>query len=218
MAAIRVNVGCGATPTEGWTNLDNSLTVRLARWRRLVQVFAWARIIDSSQAAFAAIAREKTILYANAAKSLPFEKGSVDVIYSSHMVEHLDREEAARFLAACRVVLRAGGIIRLVLPDLKRIIDDYARTGDADAMVERTLLASSRRKGIVGRTHALLVGSRHHLWMYDGRSATKLLIDAGFVGATELAPGQTTIPEPGLLDLSERADESFYLEARKPVD
>jgi len=24
---LRINIGCGATPTPGWINLDNSLTV-----------------------------------------------------------------------------------------------------------------------------------------------------------------------------------------------
>jgi hypothetical protein len=29
--SLRVNIGCGQTPTEGWNNYDNSLAVRIAR-------------------------------------------------------------------------------------------------------------------------------------------------------------------------------------------
>ena len=28
--SLRVNIGCGQTPTEGWNNYDNSLAVRLS--------------------------------------------------------------------------------------------------------------------------------------------------------------------------------------------
>jgi len=63
---------------------------------------------------------------------------------------------------------------------------------------------------------ALLVGDRHHAWMYDGRSLSRLLADHGFLGPGVLAPGETTIADPGALDLCERADESVYVEARKP--
>ena len=31
-ATVRVNVGCGSSPTPGWVNFDNSLSVRAARW------------------------------------------------------------------------------------------------------------------------------------------------------------------------------------------
>jgi hypothetical protein len=30
-ANLRVNVGCGSSPTPGWVNFDNSLSVRAAR-------------------------------------------------------------------------------------------------------------------------------------------------------------------------------------------
>ncbi|HEY6786858.1 MAG TPA: hypothetical protein VI365_06065 [Trebonia sp.] len=30
---IKVNVGCGATPTPGWVNFDNSMSIRMARYR-----------------------------------------------------------------------------------------------------------------------------------------------------------------------------------------
>ena len=36
---VRINVGCGMTPTPGWTNYDNSLSVKLAR-RPILASFA----------------------------------------------------------------------------------------------------------------------------------------------------------------------------------
>ena len=29
--SVKINIGCGRTPTEGWRNFDNTLAIRLAR-------------------------------------------------------------------------------------------------------------------------------------------------------------------------------------------
>jgi hypothetical protein len=52
--------------------------------------------------------------------------------------------------------------------------------------------------------------------MYDGPSLVRLLNGEGFFGARIVPPGVTGIADPGALDLRERADESVYVEARKP--
>jgi hypothetical protein len=79
-----------------------------------------------------------------------------------------------------------------------------------------THLGLTRPAGLAGRVRAVVVGPRHHLWMYDGDSLAALLGRAGFTGATILPPGETTIGDPGQLDLKERAHESVYAEARNP--
>ena len=61
------------------------------------------------------------------------------------------------------------------------------------------------------------MGARNHAWMYDGKSLTKLLEKHGFREVTLLPAGQTTIPDPGELDLREREEETVYIEARKPA-
>ena len=75
-------------------------------------------------------------------KPLPFAAGTFDAVYHSHVLEHLPRSAAPRFLAECRRVLRPGGILRVVVPDLETIARLYlenlagAWAGDATA-VER---------------------------------------------------------------------------------
>jgi len=49
----------------------------------------------------------------------PWQPNSVDEIYSRHMLEHLDPEEANRALIAWFKVLRPGGLLRLIVPDLE---------------------------------------------------------------------------------------------------
>lgn len=56
---------------------------------------------------------------------IPLPDGCVDVIYHSHLLEHLDCEDASNFMGECSRVLRAGGTIRVVVPDLEVIAKLY---------------------------------------------------------------------------------------------
>ncbi len=47
---------------------------------------------------------------------LPFDDDSIDVIYSSHVLEHFSKCEAPKFLQRCLRILKIGGIIRVVVP------------------------------------------------------------------------------------------------------
>jgi predicted SAM-dependent methyltransferase len=160
--------------------------------------------------------RRGSIRFANAAVHIPCAAGSVAAVYSSHMIEHLDRSEARAFLTEVRRVLRPGGVVRIAAPDLSRLVSDYLATGDADTFVSGSHMGLDRPAGLRGWLRWALVGPRHHLWMYDGESLTRLLREAGFADAAVVPPGSTRIDEPGRLDLLERAAESVYVEAARP--
>jgi SAM-dependent methyltransferase len=213
---MRVNIGCGATPTEGWVNFDNSWAVRAARQPLLLHGLRLVGILGRQSLGLAAAARMENIRWANAVRQIPCPDSAADVVYSSHMIEHLDRDEARRFLAEVRRVLRPGGIVRLAVPDLGRLLDDYLGARDADEFVRRTNLTQPRPVGLLARLRAALIGPRHHLWMYDGASLSELLHLAGFAEMVVLPPGETAIANPGSLDLKERAEESVYVEAVNP--
>jgi FkbM family methyltransferase len=213
---IKVNVGCGATPTPGWVNFDNSLSVRLARHPALSAALARLRVIGSQSAYLAEITRQEKVHFANAAARIPCAGGSASVVYSSHMIEHLDRAEARKFLAEVKRVLRPGGIARLAAPDLSRLARAYLASGDADEFVAGIHMGLDRPAGLRAWAKWTLVGPRHHLWMYDGDSLVRLLHEAGFEDAATEPPGVTRIADPGVLDLRERAAESVYVEAVRP--
>ena len=63
----------------------------------------------------------------DARRGLPFADASVDVVYHAHMLEHLEADDARKFLAECHRVLRPGGIMRVVVPDLEGIAQTYLR-------------------------------------------------------------------------------------------
>jgi SAM-dependent methyltransferase len=212
----RINIGCGTTPTDGWLNFDNSLSIRLSASPTLASLLYKARLIKAQQMEFITFCQKHQIAWADATKRIPLGSDTVEVLYSSHMLEHLDRTEARLFLTEAMRVLVPGGIIRLAVPDIERRVKGYLRDGDADVFIDSTTMCVARPRSLTQRLHILLVGTRHHQWMYDGRSLCKLLAASGFAEPTCREPGQTQIPNPGPLDLREREVESVYVEATKP--
>ena len=54
-----------------------------------------------------------------------FENNSVDLIYSSHVIEYFDREEVNTLLEEWRRVIKFGGILRLAVPNFEVLANMY---------------------------------------------------------------------------------------------
>ena len=65
------------------------------------------------------------IEYWDAKQGVPFKSGSVDVVYHSHLLEHLVAEDGQILLEECFRVLKPKGILRVVVPDLESICKAY---------------------------------------------------------------------------------------------
>lgn len=215
-SGCRINVGCGSSPTQGWLNFDGSPSVLLANHPLLTKFLNVLGLLRDENKRFIGFCRGSDIRWANAAHTLPVQTGSADVLYSSHMLEHLDKQEAMEFLIEARRVLKDKGIIRLAVPDFRLMIADYETDGDADRLVSRTQLAHTRPRTLLQKLRWLFVADRsHHRWMYDANSLASLLEKAGFSYTVIQPAGRTMIPNPGDLNLREREEESTYVEARR---
>ncbi len=58
-------------------------------------------------------------------KSLPFPDDSFDAVYSSHVLEHFSPSQGEQMLRDVYRVLKAGGVCRIVVPDLEEICRCY---------------------------------------------------------------------------------------------
>jgi len=139
------------------------------------------------------------------AKGIPFADNSIDVVYHSHVLEHLDRDVATLFIREIARVLKPGGILRIVVPDFERCCRAYLVHIDAcehtdkveiekhDAYLEPVLLMSVRReahgtsqqKPLRRFIENLLLGDARkrgetHQWMYDRFNLESLLRSNGF--------------------------------------
>lgn len=196
---LRVNIGCGIDAAPGWYNIDNSPTIWLSRVpgaRRLFRTPAWPRSVHRR----------------NALKGLPFGNETVDFIYSSHTLEHFTYEQSLGLAKECFRVLRPGGILRVVVPDLELIVRDYLGDSDSSAshrFIERLLLSHSWRD--------FLHPGAHHNQMFDARSLLAMLTAAGFKNAYRSRFGESKIPGLLEVELEQRQSESLYVEAEKRI-
>jgi len=216
----RLNVGCGQSPVPGWYNYDNSITVRLARlpdW--LLSIIAFMLRLAGMGGAvnweFMAACRAKDIRYAQASR-LPHADGSVDAIYSCHMFEHLDAVDASAFLAECRRVLKRDGVLRLVVPDTGFEASNVTLKGlPWHVFVARLDAYTERQRGLREKIKFMIVGFRGHYAWYNPEALANTVRAKGFSDVRLLEFGETTIPEPGQLDLAERGVGNIWLEARQ---
>jgi predicted SAM-dependent methyltransferase len=212
----RLNVGCGQSPTPGWINYDNSLSARVSGVPLVLSMAERLRLLTNQQREFMRFAQSHDIRYADVVSRIPEADRSVDALYTSHMLEHLDKDDALAFLREARRVLVPGGVLRIAVPDVRYHVDRYVRDGDADGLVARLYMTRERPKTFMQKVLYQIVGDRQHQWMYDGASLCRLVASAGFEAPEIVPAGTTTIPEPGELNLSERSPESVFVEARNP--
>jgi hypothetical protein len=116
----------------------------------------------------------------------PVAPGSVDAIWSSHNLEHLQRHEVPLALAEFLRVLRPHGFLLLTLPDLRQVarlvvedrLEDQAYTSLSGPITPLDM--------IFGHTPSLACGNRFmaHRTGFTARTLQKLLIEAGFAEIT----------------------------------
>ena len=209
-------MGCGQTPTKGWRNFDNSFSIFLSRTPFLPILLYKLRLLAESQYQFIKFCRLNRIEYCDATKRLPIADGSADVFYSSHMIEHIDKADVTKVLKEVRRVLCPGGIIRLTVPDLRKLAEQYVESRDADKFISSMLLCQPIPRKIIQRLKFMLFGNRNHQWMYDAESLCRILTSHGFLKSSSMPSGETRIKNHEPLDLKERETGSVYVEAENP--
>ena len=212
---LKVNIGCGSTPTEGWKNFDNTPAIKLAHSPFKFWILKLFGLINPSQIENVEWNKENKILFADATKRLPLSDSSAECIYSSHMFEHLSRDEAILFLKDALRVLDNGGVLRISVPDLRYFINNYIANKDADEFMSKMFVSAPSLNLLRQKFILFFVGYRHHQWMYDGASLSKLMLESGFKDAIVQDAGETCIKNFIGLNLFEREEESVYVEAIK---
>ena len=81
---------------------------------------------------------DPSVLPVDINNGLPFPADTITVCYSSHLLEHLDKNGARFFLVECMRVLKSEGVIRLAVPDMEGIASEYLRLLDVVATGDKT--------------------------------------------------------------------------------
>lgn len=114
---------------------------------KLVNLGCGGRFHDS-WSNFDFVSHGDSVIAHNLYESLPLDDASVDVVYSSHVLEHFPKRYAVHFLRECFRVLKKDGVLRIVVPDLEQIVRNYlhflelSKGGDrvAEAKYDWTML------------------------------------------------------------------------------
>jgi predicted SAM-dependent methyltransferase len=61
-------------------------------------------------------------MWMDAARQFPFAGETFHYVYSEHMIEHVSYEKGSHMLRECYRVMRRGGVIRIVTPNLSAIL------------------------------------------------------------------------------------------------
>ena len=185
-ATTYVQYGCGLSAPQGWLNFDASPTLRVQR----LPLAGFLRVPGGP--VFPANVR-----YGDIVKGLPVEASSCRAVYCSHVLEHLSLNDFRAALVNTRAVLAAGGIFRLVVPDLRtvaqRYVEDPSDTAASRFMTETFLGVAERPRGVGGFLRSWL-GNSHHLWMWDYPSLSRELATAGFKDVRPARVGDSAEP------------------------
>jgi predicted SAM-dependent methyltransferase len=149
---------------------------------------------------------------ADCARPLPFRDGAVAFIHCEDLLEHLDLAGGKTLLAECFRILRPGGVLRLLTPDLERLIRSVYERRDP-----RHLRWCAERLSADGPCEALNMHLRmngEHRFVYDGPRLREILGALGFsVGRVRW--NRSSHPELRFLDLRDFG-LNLFLEATKP--
>jgi len=168
----------------------------------------------------------KDVMMLDATASYPFESDSFDFVYSEHMIEHLPYDAALKMLKECHRVLKPGGVIRIVTPDLAKILNIYPQP--KDSLGERYLdwMSTTFTPGVSENQTTHVVNSFFRLWghqfLYDAGTLTTTLIKCGFTNIGKHELGTSHHIEMQKLENTKRYPEgllhyeSICFEASKP--
>ena len=130
--------------------------------------------------------------------------GSVGEIYSRHMIEHLDPNDARRTLARWAELLGPGGVLNVIAPDL----EFHARQLLGTATSKFPSQWDHAMAGFYGWREESRGGDREdaHRWGYTESSLAHVLTEAGFERVVRLLSGPDS--EPWHLNMMARRPES----------
>jgi len=134
--------------------------------------------------------------YFNALNPLPINDQTIARINAEHFLEHLEYDDAVRFLNECYRVLTIGGTMRIVVPDAERYMRAYV--GDETEFFDRLKnLGGSAdplpTKGAI--CNQMFQMSGHHRFAWDFETLEYSARRIGFKAITRSHQNDESVPD-----------------------
>lgn len=197
---MKLHLGAFDQGVKGWTNTDITPHIWVSKIPLLSFILFKLGLIPRSRYDQHLQGVFKQLKYLNLCKPLPYPDNSVEVIFSSHVFEHLFLDEVEKLINECFRVLKPGGICRVVVPDLEKIMalynakDPRKFIGDIYEVATRSAVKNS-----------------HHC-AFTGAFLTRLFAEAGFSSVKVLSYRVGSCPD---IDQLDNRPDSLFFEAVK---
>jgi predicted SAM-dependent methyltransferase len=198
---VKVNLGCGLSVAPGWINIDGSLNALVAGLP--ASTHPWTYRLSGSRQFYSLCFYRQTLasnwfVHHNLKYGIPLATGVADFIFCSHFLEHLDREAGEKLLRECRRVLKRGGTLRIIVPDLEYAWELYRRDEKRKMLHDFFFVEEE-------------AAFSRHRYAYDYAMLSSLMKTIGFSDVRRCEYRQGTTPDLETLD--NRPEYSLYVEA-----
>ncbi len=228
---IILNLGCGTKTSDQCVNIDWSLYTVLKK-NPVLRSMAWPFLNRVRRDRLSALS--KNSVSHNLKNGIPFGNDTVDTVYHSHLMEHIDRCDIDLFLSEIHRVLKPAGIHRICVPDLEQLVSAYIRNYESCENSRVTISAhddyvaaiceqcvrkesyATRNQPVIRRyLEKIFLGDARrrgetHQWMYDRFNMYSVLDEAGFRDIRVMSYNNSNIPDWKTIGLETKPDGTVY--------
>lgn len=137
------------------------------------------------------------------------DNDSYDIVFSSHTLEHIPQFRIENTIAEFNRILKIGGMIRILVPNLKlaakaylngdksffKISKHYSDEFGIGASFMRLMISPGSQTLAISREYDEVIGGYAHLYCFDYEIMYKLLKKWGFGKIKESKPGKSSVKE-----------------------
>ncbi len=152
---------------------------------------------------------------ADLSAGLPFQNESASFMHTEDFIDQLRIEDAAAFLRECHRILKPGGVIRILTPDVEKLCRMYINEPEALKKLWRDHVGVPLRFGTAAEIVNVGMRFAGHTFLYDRETFDALAGSCGFE-SRQVAYQQSEMPELRGLDLrSPETAISLYFDCYK---
>lgn len=193
----KLHLGAFDKSVEGWLNVDVTPHIFISRMPYFHFLLYKIGILTKQRYEQHRTGVFNKLQYMNIAEGIRLPDGSCQAVFSSHLFEHLFRNEVYLLIEEIQRVLVSGGICRVVVPDMNRIVSNYTEDDNIEDFLQSVFEVTSK-------THQ----KNYHHWGFNGQYLSKLFKDRGFSKTNICSYRQGKCPDIYLLD--NRPDSLFF--------
>jgi len=215
---MKINLGCGLQCPEGWINIDSSFGVYISKYpllKKLLYFILPASLLPN-------IVWPKNTTWMDITKPFKFSSQSIDIIYSSHTLEHLTHIEAKIVFSECYRVMKKGAILRIIVPDFEVLINQYLENKNKNAENAAYIFYKNSGYFEIAEPNNLrslfkyyFQRKNNHHFLYDEPGLKKQFSDAGFLEIKRMSFGISRINDLDAIENEARLNGSICIEAIK---